>query len=188
MTGTSSPERADRGHAGLLLLHGSFWGSEETDAGVGGRGRAPGGGAARRRRGRGPGVPALGHAAHGPFEALTPDVLLSERGLLQQTVVLHLQPPHVLLNLLDLILQLQPSGADIGPPPRLRQQPGCIIRVGVERTGAPEQQHLSDSCVWSSPGSLLQQEVVLVLDLKLQLCYLTGELKAQSDVTDVQCH
>lgn len=35
----------------------------------------------------------------------------------------------------------------------------------------------------SSPGSLLLQKLVFVLDLKLQLCHQAGELKQQSDVT-----
>lgn len=43
----------------------------------------------------------------------------------------------------------------------------------------------SYSFMCSSPGSLLLQEVVFVLDLKLQLCHLTGELKEHSDVTSV---
>lgn len=132
--------------------------------------------------GHGPPLRVLGHAGEGLFEALTSDLLLSERHLLQQGVVLHLQPPHVLLNLLHLILQLQPSSSDTSQPPLLLQQPKCIMGEGVEQIGP----HVSHSFRWSSPGSLLLQKVVFVLDLKLQLCHLTGELKEQSDVTGVQ--
>lgn len=49
----------------------------------------------------------LESAGYGMFEALTSNALLSESRLLQQEVVLLLQPRHFLPNLLDLILQHQ---------------------------------------------------------------------------------
>lgn len=44
----------------------------------------------------------------------------------------------------------------------------------------------TDSFTCSSPGSLPLQVAIFVLDLKMQLFHLAGELKEQSDVTGVQ--